>query len=105
MNEEQQRILDYLNKNAVGYTNCKTSETIRTFLDLPSGGKTYEFVRELIRDMILARGSLIGSSSKGYWIIQNHDELDKAINHLNSRVREINVRVEALRQNWESENE
>ncbi len=61
MNEEQVRILDYLNQNAIGYENRKSSSEIRDALNLESGGPTNEHIRDLIRDMILNQGCLIGS--------------------------------------------
>ena len=77
MNGEQVRILDYLNQNAIGYENRKSSSEIRDALNLESGGPTNEHIRNLIRDMILNYGCLIGSLmfKKGYWIIQNEVEL------------------------------
>jgi hypothetical protein len=51
MNEEQQRIWNYLNNNAIGYNNRRTSTDIRINCGLDSGGVTNEHVRDLIRDM------------------------------------------------------
>ena len=47
MNEEQQRIWEYLNQNAVGYDNRKSSSEIKDALDLESGGPTNEHIRDL----------------------------------------------------------
>jgi hypothetical protein len=107
MNEEQRRILEYLNNNAIGYANRKSSTEIRNALNLDSGGPTNEHVRDLIRDMIFNHGCLIGSLMfrKGYWIIENEEELEMVINHLNSRADGVRQRVNALRQNWENRNE
>jgi len=107
MNEEQIRILDYLNNNAVGYDNRKSSSEIRDALNLDSGGPTNEHVRDLIRDMIFNHGCLIGSLMfrRGYWIIENEEELEMVINHLNSRADGVRQRAIALQQNWENRNE
>jgi hypothetical protein len=107
MNEEQRRILEYLNNNAIGYANRKPSTEIRDALNLDSGGPTNEHVRDLIRNMIFNHGCLIGSLmfKKGYWIIENEEELEMVINHLNSRADGVKQRVNALRQNWENRNE
>jgi len=107
MNEEQRRILEYLNHNAVGYENRKSSSEIRDALNLDSGGPTNEHVRDLIRDMIFNHGCLIGSLMfrKGYWIIENEEELEMVINHLNSRADGVRQRANALRQNWDNRNE
>ena len=42
MNDEQQGIWDYLNPNAIGYNNRKSSSEIRDALNLKSGGTTNE---------------------------------------------------------------
>jgi hypothetical protein len=103
MNEEQQRIWDYLNRNAIGYVNRKSSTEIRDALNLESGGPTNEHVR----DMIFNHGCLIGSLMfrKGYWIIQNENELERVINHLNSRADGVRERANILQQNWDNRNE
>lgn len=107
MNEEQQSIWDYLIVNAIGYENRKSSSEIRDALNLESGGPTNEHVRDLIRDMILNYGCLIGSLMfrKGYWVIQNEYELNMVINHLNSRADGVRERANALLQNWDSRDE
>lgn len=87
MNDEQQAIFDYLNQNALGYENRKSSTDIRTGLDLESRGVTNEHVRDLIRDMIFNHGVCIGSLmwENGYWIIQNEQELNRVCKSLESR--------------------
>jgi hypothetical protein len=79
MNDEQNAILDYLNQNAIGYNNRKSSTETREFLNLESGGFTNKHVRELIRDMILNQGVCIGSLmwDSGYWIIEDEEELNR----------------------------
>ncbi len=107
MNEEQERILNYLNQNAIGYENRKSSSKIRDVLNLESGGPTNEHIRDLIRDMIFNHGCLIGNLMfrKGYWIIQNEEELTMVINHLNSRANGVRERANILQQNWDNRNE
>jgi hypothetical protein len=107
MNEEQLRILEYLNQNAIGYNNRKSSLEIRDALNLESGGPTNEHVRSLIRDMIFNHGCLIGSLMfrKGYWIIVNEQELERVINHLNSRADGVRERANILQQNWDNRDE
>ena len=105
MNEEQRRILDYLNNNAEGYANRKSSSEIRDALNLDSGGRTNEHIRDLIRDMILNYDCLIGSSIKGYYIIENEEELKKAVDPLYSRANGVRHRAQALQQNWRNRNE
>lgn len=107
MNNEQQRILDYLNQNAIGYNNRKSSTEIRDTLNLESGGPTNEHVRDLIREMIFDHGCLIGSLmfKKGYWIIVNEQELEMVINQLNSRAHGVIERANVLQQNWDNRDE
>ena len=102
MNEEQRRIFDYLNANAIGYDNRKTSTDIRENCSLESGGVTNENVRDLIRDMILNHGSCIGSIMwhDGYWIIQTEEELGMATRSLEQRASGVLRRAEALRTNF-----
>lgn len=107
MNDEQQIIWAYLNANAVGYENRKSSSEIRDALNLESGGPTNEHVRDLIRDMIFNHGCLIGSLMfrKGYWVIQNEHELNMVINHLHSRADGVRERANKLQQNWDNRDE
>lgn len=106
MNEEQQRISDYLTANALGYANRKTSTQIRINCDLVAGGPTNEHVRDLIREMILNQGCCIGSLmwEDGYWIIQTEQELEQVIQSLKNRADGVLRRAEALRNNWENRN-
>jgi len=107
MNDEQQRIWNYLNQNAIGYDNRKSSSEIKDELNLASGGPTNEHVRDLIRDMIFNHGCLIGSLMfrKGYWIIVNEHELEMVISHLNSRADGVRERANVLQQNWNNRDE
>ncbi len=102
MNEEQQAIFDYLNQNALGYENRKSSTDIQTALNIESGGVTNEHVRDLIRDMIFNHGACIGSLmwDNGYWIIQNEQELNRVCQSLESRADSIRERANAIRRNW-----
>ena len=106
MNEEQQIIWEYLNQNAVGYNNRKSSSEIREALNLESGGPTNEHIRDLIRGLIFDHACLIGSLmfKKGYWVIENESELEMVIDHLNSRANGVMARAGALQQNWYNRN-
>ncbi len=102
MNEEQTSIMNYLNTNALGYSNRKSSSEIRDALHLESGGATNEHVRDLIRDLILHHGACIGSImwSGGYWIIQTKEELNRVCKSLENRANSITNRSTALRKSW-----
>ncbi len=104
MNDEQQAILGYLNENAIGYNNRKSSTEIRLALNLESGGVTNEHVRDLIREMILIHGICIGSLmwNRGYWIIQNEQELNRVCSSLENRADSVRERANALRRNWQN---
>ncbi|MBO7469741.1 MAG: hypothetical protein J6T37_02290 [Bacteroidales bacterium] len=106
MNEEQKAILIYLNNNAIGYENRKTSTQIREDLNLESGGVTNEHVRDLIRDLIINYQACIGSLmwGNGYWIIKSEDELNKVCESLENRANSIKYRAQALRNNWQKHN-
>ena len=105
MNEEQRQVLEYLTNNAQGFQNKKTSDEIRNALNLPIGGRTNEYTREIIRELIFEYNAVIGSDNRGYWIIQSEQELQEVINSLNSRAEEITERARALQQNWNNRNE
>ena len=102
MNEEQQAIWYYLNQNALGYSNRKTSTEIRNACELESGGATNEHVRDLIRDMIFNHNCSIGSVmwGSGYWIIQNETELNRVVQSLRNRANSIVERAERLISNF-----
>lgn len=104
MNVEQQRIFDYLNENALGFNNRKTSTEIRDDCNLESGGVTNEHVRDLIRDMVINHHCCIGSLmwQEGYWIIQTEDELNEVCESLENRANAILLRANKLRENWEN---
>jgi len=106
MNNEQIAILEYLNANALGYDNRRSSTQIREELNLESGGVTNEHVRDLIRGMILNHNACIGSLmwQNGYWIIQTEDELNNVCESLENRADSIRSRAIALRNNWSNQN-
>jgi hypothetical protein len=100
MNEEQEQIWQYLQDNAVGQDNRKTTSEIRDACFLESGGPTNEHVRDLCREMIHNYGCCIGSDSSGYWIIDSSEELDEVVESLRERADAINERADALIENW-----
>lgn len=106
MDEDQLAILAYLNENAIGYDNRKSSEEIRLSCELISGGPTNDYVRSKIRDMVFNHGQIIGSISwdRGYWIIQNEEELNRVVESLQARAHKVVERGEKLIENWENLN-
>lgn len=106
MNNEQQSIWEYLNQNAIGYENRKSSSEIRDNCDLEAGDATNVYVRNLITDMILSHNCCIGSLMwvSGYWIIQNEQELNRVCESLSNRSESIIARANALRNNFNNTN-
>lgn len=104
MNEEQQLIWDYLNQYARGHKKRKSSDEIRDELNLESGGRTNEHIRDLIRDMILNHNCCIGSDNIGYWVLTNEKELNEVVTSLRNRATEVVKRAKALERNWENRN-
>jgi len=104
MSNEEQLIFNYLKTYAQGKVNKKTSNEIQQVTGLPTGGRTNEHIREIIRKLIIFNEALIGSDSGGYWIIQNKCELEAVVNGLNSRAKEVKERAIALQNNWERRN-
>lgn len=65
MNQEQQRLFDFLNQSHCGRNNAIISDHIRAALGL-EWGRTEEATRELIRDMVIQLNAPIGSSTNGF---------------------------------------
>jgi hypothetical protein len=101
MDDEQNLIWDYLNENAIGFDNRKSSEEIRLACNLISGGPTNDHVREKIRFMVNDHGCCIGSVSwvKGFWTIVNEEELNRVTNSLEARANKVLERADILRTN------
>jgi hypothetical protein len=95
MNPEQQRLFDFLSNGHRGRNNAIVSNDIRAALGL-EWGRTEEATRELIRDMVIQLHTPIGSSNDGFFIIVDEEDLNVSIAHLNSRVRNTNLRIAAL---------
>jgi hypothetical protein len=95
MNQEQQRLFDFLNNGHRGRNNAIISNNIRAALGF-EWGRTEEATRELIRDMVILLEAPIGSSKNGFFIIVDQEDLNVAIAHLNSRVEKTNLRIAAL---------
>lgn len=66
MNQEQQRLFDFLNNGHRGRNNAIISNHVRAALGL-EWGRTEEATRELIRDMVIQLHAPIGSSKNGFF--------------------------------------
>jgi hypothetical protein len=101
MNAEQERIWKYLNDNAMGLGAAKTADDIATHASLPIS-RTNSAIRDLIKDMRTEDGLLVGSSNRGFFIIQDENDLNTTIHHLESRVEETNRLIDSLRDSFDN---
>ena len=86
----------------LGKRNVITSTNIAKHFKA-SDGKVEVPIRKAIREFIEA-GELIGSTSKGYFIIETQSEFDEYIASLEGRIAGINTRIEKLNENWSDRN-
>ena len=102
MNDEQQLLWDWLQANALGRENSKIAKEICESTKIKSGGKTFEHIRSLLRELILNHNCLIGGDNGGYWIIENVDELNHAVTNLNQRSAGNLERARKLQDIWDN---
>jgi len=88
-------LYNFLNANHIGRENAIISDKIREALGFQSG-RTEESTRELIREMVINLHSPIDSSTNGYLIIVDIEDLNVAVAHLNSRVQLTIHRIASL---------
>lgn len=98
MNEVQERILEVLD---CGRANPKTADEIVAELNLPFD-RTNVAIRNEIKSMRRDYGQLIGSSNEGFFLIEDEEDLNVTLRHLESRVRETSVIIERLRESFNS---
>jgi len=79
---------------------CENADIIEANLGMEVG-RTNEPTRQLITECILNDKYPIGSSNSGYFLIDSEDELDSVIDSLESRIRGLRNRIDALRQGWQ----
>lgn len=94
MNAEQNRIWDYLIKNALGMGNVKNISTIATNIGVPPKGTNNDDVRNWIKEMVTDYGKPIGTCSRGVFIILNDKEREEAAKYV-----ERENRADAVRKN------
>lgn len=94
MNEEEQRIWQYLLENAMGIENAiRMSDLASTFGYGPYGSNNDNF-RPKITKMIKRHGKQIGTCEHGVFVITTQQELDEAIAYVTR-----GTKAEALRRN------
>lgn len=94
MNEQQQRIWEYLLNNAMGRVNAKHIAEIADNIDVPAQGTNNDNVRGWINDMVVNHGRQIGTCQDGAFIILTDEEREEA-----ARFLERNQRADAVRRN------
>ncbi len=67
-------------------------------------GRTQETIRKYIRELVNEQHNLIGSSNNGYFKINSAQRVQEAINYLLSRIPELQLRANNLRQIWNNNN-
>lgn len=94
MNEEQQRIWNYLLESGQGMDNAIHIDRIAEEIGVPDYGTNNDNVRNWIKDMVINHNLPIGTCRRGAYIILNQNELDAAV-----RFVDRNSRTEAIRRN------
>lgn len=87
MNEEQQRIWDYLVQNAIGKRNAVHINKIASDLGIPDYGTNNDDVRASIADMVIDKGQPIGTCREGAFLITNELERDESARFLDRNTR------------------
>ena len=91
------QLMSYLKK---GRENAIIARTIAEHFGVSDKGEEVP-IRKVIRKAI-NEDELIGSSSKGFYIIDEKSDFERYIRSLESRVSEIEKRIEDLRKNWKA---
>lgn len=63
-------------------------------------GRTQETIRKYIRELVNEQNNLIGSSNHGYFKINTSQKAQEAINYLVSRIPDLQMRADNLRNIW-----
>lgn len=64
-------------------------------------GNTNEPTRQLVTNCILQNKWPIGSSNKGYFLINSRAELDSVVDSLEGRKDGLQKRIDALKKGWD----
>lgn len=102
-NDIKRKILKAIPK---GKTNAATAKAIATSLGLPSNNNQV-MLRKIIKNAIEEDGELIGSTTskpKGFFWIENRDELINYLDSLEHRIQKTINRRNSLIVNWYSQN-
>ncbi len=84
-----------------GKNNAITARAIAEHFGVSDGGADVP-IRTVIRHAI-EDGQLIGSTSQGFFIIENETELNEYVVSLESRRSEIATRIANLHRSWDNQ--
>lgn len=87
MNEDQQRIWDFLRNNAVGRQRAIHIANIANSLGFLPNGTNNDDVRRLITDMVMNNNKPIGSCSDGVFLFTNEVERESAAKFVERRTK------------------
>lgn len=89
-------LLEYLQKNCLGFNNSTCLREIIEDLDIPEFDKrTYANTRAIIRFLIL-NGALIGGNDRGYYWINTDEEFTKVLDRIDNNIKGFTKRRDAL---------
>lgn len=98
------QLVQYLQRNGnVGRSNPITADALAIHFNISDAGNNNVAMRKIITTAI-NQGELIGSSPRGYYIIDNLSELDKNLDSLQRRAEKVLLRRRNMRRNWNSIN-
>ncbi len=98
-----QDLIDFLtSNNNVGKANPITATDLANHFGISDGGVEVE-MRNIIRDAI-ANNKLIGSNSKGFYLIGTLSELEENLDSLQSRAENILQRRRNMMNTWNNQN-
>lgn len=82
-----------------GKDNSQNASKVESVLEMEVGN-TQEPTRDLIRWAIVDKNIPIGSTTNGYFLIDNDLELQEVIESLESRIDGLRKRIEGLKKGW-----
>ncbi len=98
----QQLIQFMISNNFIGSANPITAGDLANHFGISDGGVQVE-MRNVIRDAI-ANGELIGSHSRGFYLIGSLAELEENLDSLQSRADNILLRRRNMMTSWNNQN-
>jgi len=98
-----QQLIQYMRaNNFIGSSNPVTAGDLANHFGISDGGVQVE-MRNVIRDAI-ANGELIGSHSRGFYLIGTLAELEENLDSLQSRAENILLRRRNMMTSWNNQN-